>query len=58
MCLAVFVSDSRFMDTDMIPHISRLPAVRIKDILSPIKGVVFDVDGTLTIPGMHATNSA
>lgn len=46
------------MDADMIPHISRLSAVRIKDILSPIKGVVFDVDGTLTIPGAHATNGA
>ena len=39
------------MDEDMIPHISKLATNRIQNILKPIKGVIFDVDGTLTVPG-------
>ena len=40
------------MEEAMLPKISTLSSSRIQEVLSPIKGVVFDIDGTLTIPGI------
>lgn len=39
------------MSEEMVPHISSLSPARIQALLSPVKAVVFDVDGTLTLPG-------
>ncbi|KAM7454439.1 hypothetical protein BLSTO_04805 [Blastocystis sp. subtype 1] len=36
----------------MASHISSLSPARIQAILSPVKAVIFDVDGTLTYPGL------
>ena len=32
-------------------HISTMETSKIRKLLQPIKGVVLDVDGTLTVPG-------
>ncbi|KNB46554.1 HAD hydrolase [Blastocystis sp. subtype 4] len=50
--IKTILSSCSCMDEDMIPHISKLPTNRIQNILKPIKGVIFDVDGTLTVPGL------
>lgn len=41
------------MSARVIPHITTLDPKKLAKLLQPIKGVVLDVDGTLTIPGMY-----
>lgn len=36
----------------MLPKITALASSRIRDLLQPVRGVVFDVDGTMTVPGI------
>ena len=40
------------MSEEMLHHISCLSPARLQAILSPVKAVIFDVDGTLTYPGI------
>lgn len=39
------------MSNMILPHITTMDIQKIRYLLKPIKGVILDVDGTLTIPG-------
>ena len=36
----------------VLPYIKTMDLAKIRSLLKPIKGVILDVDGTLTIPGI------
>lgn len=36
---------------NIMSHISTMEISKLKQLLQPIKGVILDIDGTLTVPG-------
>lgn len=54
LCLLILLETqtTRRMEENMLPKITTLAASRIRELLQPIRGVVFDVDGTMTVPGI------
>ena len=53
--ICVVVESSILIDNlvfrNIMSHISTMETSKLKQLLQPIKGVVLDVDGTLTVPG-------
>lgn len=41
------------MSLCLLPHLSPAELKKASQLLQRVKGVVLDVDGTLTIPGIH-----
>lgn len=53
--ICVVVESSILIDNlvfrNIMSHISTMETSKLKQLLQPIKGVILDIDGTLTVPG-------
>lgn len=53
--ICVVVESSILIDNlvfrNIMSHILTMETSKLKQLLQPIKGVILDIDGTLTVPG-------